>query len=370
MQKGLIKESIAPEMIESAEFATLVDTMFGQETGIIDCYEKLTCTKITENLVRLGSGIFTFLGRAIVVMPETFEDFTITTCPAGYKKYCLIVAEYVKNGQTAGSDFLGIRLVDGVQTTSTPAVPSLVQDNIWAGGNRRQEEIYRIYISGSAIQAISLMAKIVLPWRQAVNTAKGSFDTLADRINSLVDIGGMQTITGVKTFNSSPAVPTPAAGGHAVNKSYVDTNTVSVAGSQTITGSKTFNTPPAVPTPTAAGHAASKSYVDAGNWTKTAVSGTNWKRARDPITGFAIWTWIGDLSFPAGGQAEAAVNLPAGIGGICGYSVTLGWPATHWNYYGLQGVGVGSQVNIRIRNNDSGGAAQVFKGSSIILYEG
>lgn len=46
---------------------------------------------------------------------------------------------------------------------------------------------------------------------------------------SFVDLATAQTVAGVKTFSSSPIVPTPTAAGHAVTKGYVDGLTPSIA---------------------------------------------------------------------------------------------------------------------------------------------
>jgi hypothetical protein len=42
--------------------------------------------------------------------------------------------------------------------------------------------------------------------------------------SSVVHIDGDQTVSGTKTFSSSPTVPSPAGGNAAVNKDYVDSN--------------------------------------------------------------------------------------------------------------------------------------------------
>lgn len=54
------------------------------------------------------------------------------------------------------------------------------------------------------------------------------------------DLTTAQTIAGVKTFSSSPVVPTPTNGTDAVNKSYADTK-VDTTTAQTIAGAKTFS---------------------------------------------------------------------------------------------------------------------------------
>lgn len=135
---------------------------------------------------------------------------------------------------------------------------------------------------------------------------------------------GTETVAGVKTFSSSPIVPTPTAGTQAANKTYVDSITAPVTsvasktgavtlvkddvglanvdntsdlskpistatqtalnakaddsavvhdtGDETIAGIKTFSSSPIVPTPGSATQAANKSYVDAA-----AAGGSTWE---------------------------------------------------------------------------------------------
>lgn len=75
---------------------------------------------------------------------------------------------------------------------------------------------------------------------------------------------GNETVAGVKTFSSSPVVPTPTTAQQASNKSYVDSKFVTISTSQTITGGKTFADGGTleVPIPTSQGMAANKQYVD------------------------------------------------------------------------------------------------------------
>lgn len=82
---------------------------------------------------------------------------------------------------------------------------------------------------------------------QALNTVTGLDSRIilleeADQNN--VKLTGNQTISGIKTFDSSPIVPLPTAGGQAVNKSYVDSGFVDLTTDQTIGGTKTFNSMP------------------------------------------------------------------------------------------------------------------------------
>ena len=84
--------------------------------------------------------------------------------------------------------------------------------------------------------------------------------------STYVSLASTQTITGVKTFNASPGVPTPQNPTDAANKSYVDSNsgggTQLLGQANTWSGKQTFSVSPAVPTPQNPTDATNKSYVD------------------------------------------------------------------------------------------------------------
>jgi hypothetical protein len=122
--------------------------------------------------------------------------------------------------------------------------------------------------------------------------------------SAVVHNTGTETVAGVKTFSSSPVVPTPSTGTQAANKTYVDTVASSGApdatttskgivqlagdlggtatvptvpglaakaadsavvhntGTETVAGVKTFSSSPVVPTPSTGTQAANKTYVD------------------------------------------------------------------------------------------------------------
>ena len=123
--------------------------------------------------------------------------------------------------------------------------------------------------------------------------------------SAVVHNTGNETVAGIKTFSSSPIVPTPTTNSQAASKSYVDgvaasgapdatssvkgiiqltgdlggtaasptvpglaskaddSSVVHLTGTQTVAGVKTFSSSPIVPTPTTNTQAANKSYVDA-----------------------------------------------------------------------------------------------------------
>ena len=105
--------------------------------------------------------------------------------------------------------------------------------------------------SGTAVPAASV---------QYVNTVVA---TKAND-NAVVHLTGAETVTGAKTFSTSPSVPTPVGTGDVTNKSYVDSAIANVGAGNflptaggTMTGSLTLSGNPTAPL-----QAAPKQYVD------------------------------------------------------------------------------------------------------------
>ena len=82
--------------------------------------------------------------------------------------------------------------------------------------------------------------------------------------NSVVHLGGSETISGLKTFASAPNVPAPTSAGQVANKSYVDSSLATVGvGNYLSTAGGTMTGPITLPgLPSAPLQAVPKQYVD------------------------------------------------------------------------------------------------------------
>lgn len=155
--------------------------------------------------------------------------------------------------------------------------------------------------------------------------------------STVVHNTGAEAVAGVKTFSSSPAVPTPTQAGEAANKGYVDgkettlnaaialkanqsaldttnstvstndTAAVHKAGVESITGVKTFTASPVVPTPTTDMQASTKKYVDD---VATGLDTLIDTKADDAATTAALATKANDVSVVklSGDQSVAGVK--------------------------------------------------------------
>ncbi|HSX04878.1 MAG TPA: hypothetical protein VLF69_00170 [Candidatus Saccharimonadales bacterium] len=125
--------------------------------------------------------------------------------------------------------------------------------------------------------------------------------------NAVVHLTGTETITGAKTFNVAPVVPTNAFPESAVANltadlagKALDSAVVHNTGTETINGVKNFSSQPTVPTPTTGTAVANKSYVDTTvSALVTGVSSVNTK------TG-AVTLNASDVGADASGAATTA----------------------------------------------------------------
>ena len=129
-----------------------------------------------------------------------------------------------------------------------------------------------ISLSILSVCIVSTVVYWALGWWEWVENADTGESLTATVWNSLVDWvvkktwSVAETITGIKTFSSSPVVPTPTWSTEVANKWYVDTNAVLNTGNETIWWVKTFSSSPIVPSPTGSGEVSSKGYVDSIAW--------------------------------------------------------------------------------------------------------
>ena len=181
-QKGIIRNSTTAD-VSAENMAAAFHAMIGS-SGILNRFNNLSCTKITDNSVRLDSGVYSLRGFLLHVEPGTTVNLTIDSGTAGQKRNDLIVAELVKNGGGAGIDTLQFKVLKGVSTSGVPADPALTQQDVNATGVTCQEALYRVKLDGVTITAVETVASLI-----------GNASTLATAIDNrtIVESGGNDT---------------------------------------------------------------------------------------------------------------------------------------------------------------------------------
>ena len=159
-QKGIIRNSITAD-VSAENMAAAFHAMIGS-SGIMNRFNNLACTKLTDNSVRLDSGVYSLRGFLLHVEPGTTVNLAIDSGTAGQKRNDLIVAELVKNGGGTGVDTLQFKVIKGASTSGTPADPALTQQDVNASaGTTCQEALYRIKLDGVTITTIEAVASLI-----------------------------------------------------------------------------------------------------------------------------------------------------------------------------------------------------------------
>lgn len=181
-QKGIIRNSTIAD-VSAENMAAAMHAMIGS-SGILNRFNNLTCTKITDNIVRLDSGVYSLRGFLLHVEPGTTVNLTIDSGTAGQKRNDLVVAELVKGGGGTGIDTLQFKVLKGESTSGIAVDPTLTQQDVNATGITCQEALYRVKLDGVTITAIEVIASLI-----------GNAASLATAIENrtVVETGGNDT---------------------------------------------------------------------------------------------------------------------------------------------------------------------------------
>jgi len=131
-------------------------------SGITLADNKLACTIVNNNTVRLASGQYSNQGYMLSVVGGTTEDLTVDSGTAGAYRIDLVVAEFTRGGGSVADTHVFKILKGTDSSTASGAVdPALTQDNLATGGNSRQEALYRLRINGTTIASVERVASYV-----------------------------------------------------------------------------------------------------------------------------------------------------------------------------------------------------------------
>lgn len=132
------------------------------ESGILEADNRLDCTIVDDNTVRLESGMYSNQGFLVCVPSGQTETFTLVSGTQGAFRKDLIVADFTRGGGEV-SDTHVFRVVTGTEAASLAAAadPALVQDDLPMQGARRQEALYRVIFSGVQVIQIDRLANII-----------------------------------------------------------------------------------------------------------------------------------------------------------------------------------------------------------------
>ena len=178
--------------VTAAIDAYLFDALYGQE-GIFEKGNKLKATIISNNKIRLSDGLLINQGHFLRIKPGMYEDLTIDNGTQNTKRCDCIVAEFriSSDGETHE-----IKVVKGTPG-STAKDPAIVQEDLYAGGKRRDYPLYRVRIENLSVVGVDKLFKVNRNFKvltEELDKTREKIDsvnkTLEERTNGKVKIYG------------------------------------------------------------------------------------------------------------------------------------------------------------------------------------
>lgn len=138
--------------------AAIFQSIFGCD-GVFNIGQKFEAAVLSNNLVRMGNGVFCVNGHIGRTAYGLYDDFEIANGQSGVNRNDLIVARF----QTTGTNGTDTYTVEVKQGTAGPeaADPEITQEDLYQGGKVREYPLYRVKIEGLSIVAVEPLFKII-----------------------------------------------------------------------------------------------------------------------------------------------------------------------------------------------------------------
>ena len=147
--------------INAEDDAQIYRALFGG-SGITAADNKLACTKVDDSHVVLASGVYCNQGYMLAVEGGTSQTIEVPSNAAGTFRRDYLVAEFNRGGGGT-ADTHEFRLLPGTPNANSGAAlpPDLTQNDLGAGGAKRQEALYLITMSGATLLSIERVAPYI-----------------------------------------------------------------------------------------------------------------------------------------------------------------------------------------------------------------
>ena len=108
---------------------------------VTDDLEKLAVELISNNELRVKSGVFCIGGHYGCIQNGTYETCFVSPGNVGFNRKDLIVARYTRVGNL---DYIGVQIYTGVPTKGVPVVPTLTVSDLNTGGKIREIALHTV----------------------------------------------------------------------------------------------------------------------------------------------------------------------------------------------------------------------------------
>ncbi len=142
--------------ITAADDAFIHHSLAGGRSGVLG---QLECTRVDDTTVRLGGGGASNRGYVIYIPEGSSCDLTVDIGTQSLQRYDLVAAEFTKGGDGTADTHV-LRIIKGT-ASAQPTDPQLTADYPIAAGDVCQLALFRVVLSGLAIERIEPVAPVL-----------------------------------------------------------------------------------------------------------------------------------------------------------------------------------------------------------------
>ena len=132
--------------------------MYGTDRYILNVLEKLYYELLSNNLIRIKSGMILNQGRLMGIDYNDYVDLEIDNGQSGKKRCDLVVCTYSKNVEN-GIESAALKIVKGTSGDDY-VVPEYETGNILANAVLDDFPLYKIYIDGLSVDSVTKIADV------------------------------------------------------------------------------------------------------------------------------------------------------------------------------------------------------------------
>lgn len=169
---------------------------FGPNLLVWDVGEKLRCEQISNNLVKIKDGAFTWQGRRGSIDAGKYDDLDIENGKQGEERIDTVAIRYTKDAIT-GVEKFELAVIKGEISTTTGRAkpPVLMKDSIRNGAALSEVALYNVYIQHLNITAITPQFKVLPQYQDLFNVIYpvGSIYMSVNNVNPGQLFGGTWT---------------------------------------------------------------------------------------------------------------------------------------------------------------------------------
>ena len=169
--------------------------IMGMESCVFNCFDTFEATIVSNNEIRIASGIGAIQGRFFCVEPGTYDSITIANGTQGEKRIDLICAEYTVDTANDTQDCRWV-VLQGEATTGNPIPPTPTIGDIDNGDLIRQEAFFEVHIEGITIFNVKPVYKL---WTIPEKNGGTNANNRKDAVKNLIEL----------PMNTAPSEDTP-----------------------------------------------------------------------------------------------------------------------------------------------------------------